>query len=210
VLKLRAGKHRVTVSPPNKYNWLARAWSDEVMVTHGDTTAVQAVFTRSYAIRSEPFGAAVYMDGVHIGTTPFQLTLPENEAKNLTLTRTGYLDTTFAVGMSDRVLFDVSLRQARHISEQLLNQARPGASPTVRKLIYAGVGLAAFSGGMALYFRSRANDRFDRYKRTGNPALFNKFYDDARKFDKFATGSFAVFQVSFIATFALFLRELNR
>jgi hypothetical protein len=66
------------------------------------------------------------------------------------------------------------------------------------------------SGVLAFYFKKRGNDAYDAYLSTGNPQEFNPAYSQAKRFDKLAAVSFGVFQVSFVASFYLFLKRANK
>lgn len=210
LLALEPGKHHVVVTPPDALDWLSQPWVGEVVLTSGDTTHIEVVFQRSYTIQSEPFGADVVVQQQPVGKTPVYVTLPETEWRTVTLSLPGYADTTFTIGLNEQELFRIVLKPAPDLAADVLKTQSLKKSGKTRKIIYTGVGLALLSGGLALYFRDKANDRFDRYKRTGNPAKFNKFYDDAKKFDRLAAVSFGVFQVSFVFSFTLFLKEANR
>jgi len=209
IQSLGKGKHQIKVNPPDELNWLSNAWVKNVDVTAGDTTDIQVLFQRSYTIHSDPFGAAVFMDNLKIGETPFYLKLFENEWKNITLIKDGYRDTSIAVGLSDQEIFQVELQQRDKKKDELIRIQSMRKARKTRRVIYSGFALALLSGGLALYFRGKANDRFDRYKSTGNPRVFNKSLNDAKKFDKFAAVSFGVFQVSFVFSFVMFLKHNN-
>ena len=209
IQSLGAGIHQIKVNPPDELNWLSNAWVKNVGVTAGDTTKIQVLFQRIYTIHTDPFGAEVLMDNLKIGETPFYLKLFENEWKNITLIKEGFRDTSIAVGLSDQEIFRVKLQQRDKKRDELIRIQSIHKARKAKKLIYSGFALALLSGGLALYFRGKANDRFDRYRSTGNPRVFNKSLDDAKKFDKFAAVSFGVFQVSFVFSFVMFLKHNN-
>lgn len=208
VISLSAGAHEIHVSHPNRANWLDRDWLKEIDIIAGDTLRVKVAFERSYSIHSQPFGAAVFLADRKIGETPLFFNLNEGEIKEVTLTKEGFRDTTFSVGLTDEQFFDIALKPVTQSVAVPLDKKNKQSNSKL--YLYSAIGLSVVSGVTALYFRSRANDKYESYLQTGNPARFNAFYDDARKFDRYAAISFGTFQISFIVSFYLFLKEANR
>ena len=209
---LPPGQHKVRISPPAPGNWLDAGWFDNVRILPADTLRVPVVFETSYSIRSMPYEAKVLLDSEKIGLTPIFFKLFENEGKNVTLSKQGFADTTFAVGLGEKRFFDVKLK--RHledieISRAAMNDKLRSNSRSKRRLYTAG-GLALVSGALALYFREKGNDRYDRYRSTGEPGAADRFFADAKRYDRFAAAAFGVFQVSFVASFYFFLKDANR
>lgn len=212
ILSLLPGSHRIVVRHPSRTNWLDRDWLKEVQIAPGDTVTLDVVFKRSYSINSEPFGAEVFMDDKKVGETPLFVTLLEDESKQLIISHEGYQDTTVTLG-GDRIRFlDVKLKTEMKETDLSvpveLVQERDRSTSKV--LLFSAIGLSVVSGALALYFRDRGNESYDKYLSTGDPAQFNQFYDDAKRYDRYAAASFVTFQVGFVASFYLFLRITNR
>lgn len=209
---LTPGTHKVTVSNPYRANWLDQDWFADVKLSPGDTLRVKPVFKKSYSINSTPFGASVFFQNQRIGETPIFFTLEENETGFLTLSKDGFVDTTFVIGQSEQRFFKIMLKpQKRPLDLSVLpSDFELDKRPRSKKYFYSTLGLSVVSGALALYFRSKGNSSFDRYLGTGDPELMNKYFNEAKKFDRFAAASFGVFQVSFILSFYLFLKQANR
>lgn len=206
------GTHQVTVSNPYRANWLDQDWFADVRLSPGDTLRVKPIFKKSYSINSTPFGASVFFKNQKIGETPIFFTLAENETGALTLSKDGFVDTTFVIGQSEQRFFKIVLKpQKRPLDLSVLpSEFEYDKRPRSKKYFYSTLALSVVSGTLALYFRNKGNSSFDHYLDTGDPELMNKYFNDARKFDRFAAISFGVFQVSFIFSFYLFLRQANR
>jgi len=213
ILVLTAGSHRVVVSHPSPKNWLDQNWSKEVQIAPDDTVIVEVTFEKSYSINSEPYGAEVFMDGNKMGETPLFIQLPEQESKQLRFAYEGYQDTTVTLGVDETRFLNVELTPVVAepdvlVSDTVIEQQQSQSKKKL--LLYSAIGLSAVSGALALYFREKGNDHYDQYLTTGDPGRFNAFYDDAKRFDRFATASFITFQVGFVASFYLFLSITNR
>lgn len=211
-IALPPGLHKVRISPPLPGNWLDAGWLENVRVSPADTLRVPVVFETSYSIRSTPYAAKVLLDTDEIGQTPIFFKLFENERKYVTLLKHGFADTTFAVGLAEKRFFDIKLKRRVEdieISRAAINDKLRNSSQSKLRL-YAAGGLALVSGALALYFRGKGNGRYDRYRSTGEPGAADRFFADAKRYDRFAAAAFGVFQVSFVASFYFFLKDANR
>lgn len=213
ILALSPGSHRIVVSHPSRKNWLDQDWSEEVQIVPGDTVTVEVTFEKSYSINSEPYGADVFVDGEKVGETPLFIKLPGQESKQLKLSYQGYRDTTLTLSGDVARFVDIELtpevqKPDLSVSDTVIGQQQSQSKKKL--LLYSAIGLSVVSGTLALFFREKANDNYDQYLTTGDPSRFNAFYDDARKFDRFAAASFVTFQVGFVASFYLFLSITNR
>ncbi|MFQ5602392.1 MAG: PEGA domain-containing protein [bacterium] len=210
-IALAAGVHSVVVEHPDKTEWLSEDWIREVNIIPDDTLRVPVLFKVTYSINSDPFGAALFFNNVFVGKTPFYLKLMEQETRSIKLSKPGYRDTTLTLGKNDQTFFRVALQPA----EKAVQFSKESLSLDYRKkakskvLLYSMVGLTLVSGAFSLYFKGKGNHRFDLYRGTGNPALMERYYNDAQKFDRISAVSFGVFQVSFVASFYLFLKQAN-
>ncbi|MFQ5752143.1 MAG: PEGA domain-containing protein [bacterium] len=212
VVVLSTGLHQVTVSYPNPANWMDEDWLANVKIMSSDTLRVPVVFKKSYSINSNPYGATVWLEKNIIGETPIFFKLYENEVKQITLTKAGYQDTSFTIGTTKQLFFDISLRKRKNPLDQSLGVVGSDLkkSSKSKKYLYSAVGLTVVSGALALFFRKKGNAKYDLYLSTGNPEVTDKYFNEAKKFDRLSAVSFGVFQVSFIASFYLFLKRVNQ
>ena len=92
-LKLRVGERRIALSKPG-----FRIWSETIQVAGGVSRALPDVELQpapaGIAIRSNPDGAAVTLDGERIGTTPLEIELAPNEPVTIALSMEGYTTLT--------------------------------------------------------------------------------------------------------------------
>lgn len=205
VLAVTPGPHTIRVRHPSRYNWNELDFTQDINASPGDTLSIEAIFQKNYSINSHPFGAQVFLALKSVGETPVRVLLKENESADVTLNLAGYRDTTFTIGKDNERLFDIRLHSLqptmRPDAVRLNNKAR------YKMPFLVSLGTALVSGGLALYFRTKADDRFDQYLRTGESRKFKRLFNDSKRFDKFAAASFGVFQVSFAFSFFFFLKR---
>lgn len=209
---LPTGLHKINISHPGRVNWLDRDWSREVSIAPDDTLVIEVNFERSFSINSQPFGAEVFLEDQRVGETPIFVKLLEGEMKRLTLSKTGFKDTTMILGLCEEQFFNIPLKRTKESLDFSLKtkELEFKRKSKTKRYLYTSVGLSVVSGALALYFRNKGNQNHDRYLATADPQTFNKFFDDAKKYDRYAAVSFGTFQVSFIFSFYLYLKEANR
>jgi hypothetical protein len=210
VFELTPGLHKVVVEHPDRINWFEENWVADVQILANDTLRAPVIFKYSYSIHSQPFGATVLKGTELVGETPIFFKLPENEIAEITLSKPGYRDTTLTLGLTPQRFFDVELAAAKIPLHLALGSVNADKRPRSRVILYSAAALTLAAGGLAFYFRSRGDDKYESYLRTGDPEFIEKYYNDAKHFDRLAAVSFGIFQISFVASFYLLLKEANR
>ncbi len=87
---------------------------------------------------------------------------------------------------------------------------RPRVAPRKKreaKISWACLGAAVLCGGASMYCKSEADGHYERYLRAGSPEKMNHYYDQARRFDRYAAVAYGGFQVSFVLWVVFFLRS---
>lgn len=205
-----AGIHTISVAHFDKSNWLGKSWVEEVTVATGDTIFLQVNFKKSISVNSSPYGAEVFIENQFMGKTPFFVEIDEGEKQTITLKKQSYQDTTFSVNDTDFEKIHVQLNKATKSPNMALNGGLEAAKrkSSKNKFLWT-LGASALSGALTLYFRTKADDKYNRYRKTGNPESFNNLYDDAKTLDKYAAVSYGTFQVSFVFSFYFFFAYKN-
>lgn len=209
--KLTEGLHKVSVQHPDRVNWFEEDWFADVRILANDTLRVPVVFKKSYSINSQPFGAAASNGREILGETPIFFKLHEDEIAQITLSHEGFRDTTFTIGQDDQRFYSITMSAVKtplRFTADTKSPDRHGSR--ARVVLFSAAALALVSGGLSLYFRNRGNDKYNSYLNTGDPDLIEKYYSEAQHFDRLAAVSFGVFQVSFITSFYLLLKEANK
>ncbi len=208
---LRPGTHRVRISHPDYGSWLAHDWASDVEILPGQTRMLSVVFDRYVAINSQPYNATVFVGGSEMGKTPCYLKIKDNETLIVTLSTVGYSDSTFAVTSKADQSYRITLVPDNVPAANLnLDFFEPRNKKNRKSTFWLTAGLTAASSALAFYLRDKADSKYDRYLRTGEPNAMKKYYNEARKYDKFAGAAFATFQVSFVVSFYLYLKKVNK
>ena len=179
---------------------LTRALSGEA--TSGDTLRFEMLFPYHYAIESIPFGADVYLEEngqkEALGTTPLLYRAETPLEGKLVLERQGYDEIRLAPGSDvwnrDVLVLDPLIRSDVPTAEVDWNP------PSSRRtwIDYTAIGLAAAGGATAVYYKFKADDRYEAYQRTGDPELRPEF----RRYDLYSGVALGTMQVG-LGVFAL-------
>lgn len=211
ILAVPVGTHAISVAHFDKNNWLGKTWLNEVMIADGDTAFLQVNFKKSLSVNSSPYEAEVFIENRFVGETPFFFEMDEGESTRITLKKRSYKDTTFTINATDFEKIHVQLNEVTKTKNMILHDRFEGAKVKTNKNRFLWtLGASVLSGALTLYFRTKADDKYNRYRKTGNPDSFNGLYDDAKKLDKFAAVSYGTFQVSFVFSFYFFFAYKNQ
>ncbi len=150
-----------------------------------DSLVLTLRFPYRYRIETIPFGASVTLhrpDGTRIdlGVTPLTHASAEPLEGVLVVERLGYLPERIEPG---RDLWNRAVLTLTPALRTTAPQAEVTWSPPRRPrrwIDYAAVGLAVSAGALSVYYKFKADDLYDAYLRTGDPALRPRVtaYDD--------------------------------
>ena len=187
----------------------ADAWSVEPLSRplrtseEGDTLRLPMRFPYHYAVESVPFGADVYLEGERdvrekLGLTPLVYRSESPLAGTLVVERQGYESVELAP-RTDVWNRDVLILQPL-VQTDVATAEMDWNPPAARRrwIDVAAIGLAAAGGATAIYYKFKANDRYDVYAETGDPAL----RPEIRRYDRYSTVGLGAMQVG-LGVFAL-------
>ncbi len=185
----------------------ADAWSVPPVVAAldaapGDTLTLVLAFPYSYKIESVPFGAAVYAETgtgrEMLGETPVLYTNEAPLEGSLIVEREGYLPERIEPGQKVWNRHVVTLAPSQVVAPVAAEVAWVPPKKTRRWIDYAAVGLAVGAGLVSIQQKFRADDLYDEYLKTGDPAL----RDRINAFDTRAAVALGAMQVG-VGVFAL-------
>jgi len=205
------GKHTLLVLNPKRLNWAEQDWQREFVIFPDDTINFEIEFKSFYYINSIPHGAQVIHNGKVQGETPLIVSLKQNSNDLLIIRKEGYLDSAIRVHEHIKHFFNVKL-QGDEISEEERGRFTVAMKPrhTRRKIItYSTIGLSIVSGLGSIYLQKKADQKYDEYMNAGDPLQMDRLYHDTKRLDTYASISYGLFQVSFIASIYLFLTGKN-
>ncbi len=206
---VQPGRHLVVVQRSPRRSWYLPDWQKEVEIAAGDTLRLRARLPFAYLIQSEPFGAKVYRNGEFLGTTPFVFETTDTALVELMLEKEGY-EPAFAFcqpGGERRIHLVLTPQAGFQSNRDLRRDSRQSLESKHRRMAWIAAGLTLASGAAAILFKKRADHAYGRYQQTAHPERMNRYFNEARKFDRLSGVAFGVFQISFGVGFYLFLKS---
>lgn len=170
--------------------------------TGGDTLRLSMRFPYHYAIESVPFGASVYLEEenarAELGTTPLVYRAEAPLTGVLVVERQGYGPVRLEPGADvwNREVLVLEPLIPAGVATVEMDWNPP--APRRRWIDVAALGLAAVGGATAVYYKFKADDRYDVYQETGDPAL----RPEIRRYDLYSGVALGAMQVG-VGVFAL-------
>ncbi len=203
IIALETGTYRLTVLHPQKGYWKSDDWTDSVRIVTDDTTQVRPLHDRTLVIRTIPFDAQVYLAEQYQGATPLHMTLPDSADGLLWIKKENYKP--FA-----RNIHDIHASPLQVTLEPVMNGLNSGKDRSkdgnLNKRTIALMALTVCSGVLTTYLNHQADVYYDRYLTAGKPHDMNRFYNQAKKYDRYSGISLGLFEVSFIISFYSLVR----
>jgi hypothetical protein len=150
-------------------------------------------------INSFPQDAAVYLNDSLAGHTPYRFLLEPKDSSvsyRIVIKLKDYFDYFFTFKAIDiplnQTFFLIPLSKSYKLSNQVLEN-KNSYFKTPRKVMPITISalLAAVSGISAFYYKDQANNEYDDYLNSGDPALLDK----TKKYDLISGISIVLFQV---------------
>jgi hypothetical protein len=170
---------RITVSPPGLDTWSIEPFRFDIANSSGDTVRVQASFPWYYKFETVPVDVRVTYVGdggkevlgdaplLHVSRRPLEGVFRFEKDGFMAAERPARTD-----------LWNRYLIELERSPDGMPSENRTAfASNTVsrhRWIDVASVGTALVAGALAVHFRTKADNRFDTWKETGDPALKNE------------------------------------
>lgn len=163
---LDEGIHILRYVPPDADRWPSACVIETLTIKPGDHIVRTLDFPPVYHITTEPYGATVRRNGLDIGETPLDLRLSSTK-ELITVARDGY--EAAAVPLTG---------EERHVHVFL--HSKGGEPPDARSVylsgeqsksslpIYITTGATVLTGAAAAFFKIKADNYYDDYKKTGN------------------------------------------
>ncbi len=141
-------------------------------------------------LESIPFGAKILLGDSVVATTPAQIAVP-GDSLTVGLLLFGFADTTITIRYEEDVPPVILKPLAGFNAPVFVNERETVLTLPGWKVVLPSVaGLA--SGIAAVLFKSRANDYYDRYRQTRDPAEL----DNTRRFDILSGISLVIMEAS--------------
>jgi len=170
---LRIGWHRLVLQHYDIESWLTESISDSIEVSAGTARVLRYAFVQRMFLQSNPGGAEVVLGDSIAGLTPSVIRLvPGSETQQIRLQKAGYEPLTINPVSSLRGVVAVDLKgvwQSGDGRPSIFQETEMNGSKNLR--LYIAGTATVLSGVAAAYFKVRADNRYDEYLQSANPAL---------------------------------------
>jgi hypothetical protein len=195
---LAAGLHRLRLIHPDMSNWLTIPVEDTIRLSPDEHRTLQYTFEQGRSIVSIPSGAEVVIGDSVVGTTPLTFLPGQIPAGSpVRLRKTGFSPASADFSPATRGVLTVTLIPERGIPAPTEEDLVP--APWLGRLVIPGA-VAVLSGGLAAYFKIKADNHQTAYLATGDPSQ----QSERDRLDNMA----AVFLVAMQASLGLFVAFL--
>ncbi len=193
----------IIVRPEPAYSWTIDAVVFPMEFV-GDSASITANFDYYFFIDSLPFGARVYAVDAggareYVGDTPLRFSSPES-VRLFELEHSGFAQERVELAQTQ-----IWNRAFVAFSESLETDPAPysmviedGSRKPRRWIDIAALSTAAIAGALAVHYKFEADERFDQYAKTGDPALEGGF----QRYDNYSAAALGVMQAG-IGLFAI-------
>lgn len=203
---ISAGEHRLRVRPSEWPSLNHTDFDTFFVAPPGDTLRITPHFIRAIRLTSIPYGATVKRGDEILGQTPLVLYRRPNTLATIRLEKEGYHPLQHELSESGATIVlqpeENYWQQKQETDRRIQNKIK-----WYRRGLYGSIALGAISGMATVHYRSKGNDAYAAYLATANPTLMDRYYNRARKFDRLAGVSYAIFEVSFILSGYFFLKS---
>jgi hypothetical protein len=190
---LTSGTHFLRLFHPDLPNWLTGSITDSIQIVAGESRTLRYTFEHRSLVTSSPFGADVYVADSLYGTTPLVMALSgQSGPPVISIRKEGYEPMTANLADAKRGVLSLRLPQrwqTEGIAGAVLDDGGRLASKNLR--LYVTGGSTVLAGITAAYFKTRADDLYTDYTRTGDPSLLSKTH----RLDTAAAIALAITQV---------------
>lgn len=202
VLAVPAGAAHVRLVPPGHGSWSVPPVEAPLTVAAGDTVDVRLDFPHHYRVESVPFGASVYVETERgrelLGKTPLYHTTPAPLPGRLVVEHPGYVIVRLEPGDDVWNAHSLSLSPEQDADPTAARVPWEPPRPPRRWIDYAAVGTAVAAGALAIHYKFKADNLYDDYVETTDPALRPQI----REYDTYSAVSLGVMQAG-IGLFAI-------
>lgn len=186
VFAVEPGAHTLTLVPAVPDAWGIPPLNAVFTAAAGDTMRIELLFPYHYRIETLPPMAQVRSASGLLGTTPLLLT----QAKPLgvvSLEKKGYASFSLR---ADSALWNPYLIRLEPQAEDSMPEVGARSEGSRAWINWVAGGVAAAAGTVAVYYKFRADDLFERYEGSGDPDLRPRI----ERFDLYSGISLGVMQ----------------
>lgn len=157
----------------------------EIFTTPGQDTTIIIQFPKMIKINSVPFHAKLLVNNQFLGLTPVSVDFTQYRGKEFLLEKTGYKSFRFILQNQSSQLYTLEPLDIATIKEEN-SSFTYGLFHSQMKTKFLFLTGTVVTHWLAFYFKNLADDNFEKYSTTGNPALMQKYWDNTQKYDRWS------------------------
>jgi len=211
VIALIPGDYTVSAIHPNPYQWGNLDWQDSIHVIANDTILIQPEFRTLFSVRTNPFGAQVFLNNEFQGNTPLSILLNSHKNYQLLVKKDGFKNYSIDLKQINNNFLNADLVQNKDqldLNEFVQHKHRK-AKHRYRAITYSLWGLSVLTGLSTVYLKDQADDKYKQYLIAGSLNDMNKYYNEVKKYDRYTYISVGVLQGFFVLSFYFLMKSID-
>lgn len=211
LISLTPGAHKIIVLHPLRHFWGHWDWQRWVTIQSGDTLFIKPELSGMITLRTEPFGANVYLNSEKIGQTPLTVLRQKLINKQLQIKKQGFDDYSLVFDPSQPNFMNIEMEKLDDIFnlQQKINQRHKKLKLRYRKLTYGFWGVSLLTGLSSIYLKNQADKHYNKYLTAGSLETMNDYYDLSKKYDNLTNVSLGVLQCCFMISFYFLMKSFE-
>jgi len=163
----------------------------EIFTIPGQDTTLVIVFPKMIKVNSIPFHAKLLVNNQILGLTPMSVDFNQYRGKEFLLEKSGYKSFRFILEKQSSQLYTLEPLDLASRDEES-SSFTYGLLHSRMKTKFLFLTGTVVTHWLAFYFKNLADDNFEKYSTTGNPALMQKYWDNTQKYDRFSDISLGI------------------
>jgi hypothetical protein len=181
-LALNPGTYTIRADYQGSTSWLPAGYQQSVEILPDSCIKLNLELTIFINIKSQPYGAALFLDEKYVATTPVLLNKDDYLNHTLLIKKDGYQDRWININENENK-YNIILHTSNGNTTVLKGkQDKKYLSWKKEGLIISSI----VTSWMAFLLKRQADHYYDKYKTTSNPALIERYYDNTKKYDLYA------------------------
>ena len=211
IIALKPGDYNISAIHPSPYRWGNIDWQDSIHVIANDTILTQPEFKTLFSIRSNPFGAAIFLNDEFKGNTPLSILLNSHKNFQLLVKKHGFKDYLIDLKQTKNNFLNLNLVQNKGqlVLNKFEQQKHRKAKHCYRLMTYSLWGLSILTGLSTVYLKDQADEKYKQYLVAGSLSEMNKYFNEAKKYDRYTYVTLGVLQGFFVLSFYFLMKSLN-
>ena len=211
IIALQPGDYIVSAIHSNPYLWGNLDWQNSIQIIHNDTIIIQPEFKTLFSIRTNPFGASVFLNDEFKGNTPLSILVNYPKNYQLLVKKDGFMDYPVDLKQIKNNFLNVNLERNKGQLDlnEFEQQKHRKAKHRYRAVTYSLWGLSILTGLSTVYLKDQADDKYKQYLVAGSLSEMNKYYNEAKKYDRYTYISLGVLQGFFVLSFYFLMKSID-